>query len=395
MTGTAVRALVGAATIATVVTIAAGAVGSFQNRFAETVPLTVMSQRAGLVMNPEAKVKLLGVPVGRVGSIEERPEGRAAIHLEMDPDQLAQIPDNVVVDITSPTVFGAKSVNLIPPADPSPRTLQPGQVLDSDHVTVEFNTIFEQLVSVLTKIQPEKLNETLGALASAFDGRGQQFGETLSQLNQYLARIEPSLPNLSHDLEVAPPVLNAYADAAPELLRTAENATAISNTLVDEQQNLDAFLVSTIGLADTGNDVIGTNRQGLTDLVHVLVPTLDLTNRYNEAITCTLGGLVPLATATPLDEPGIVDSIGFQWGRERYRYPGNLPKVAATGGAHCLSLPNVPFDSRPPFVVADVGANPAQYGNQGILLNSDGLKQLLFGPIDGPPRNTAQVGQPG
>jgi virulence factor Mce-like protein len=392
---TAVRALVGAATIAVIATIAAAAITSFQNGFTDTVPLTVMSPRAGLVMNPDAKVKLLGVPVGRVGSIEERPEGRAVIHLEMDPDQLAQIPDNVVVDISSATVFGAKSVDLIPPPDPSPRTLQPGQVLDSDHVTVEFNSIFEQLVSVLTKIQPDKLNETLGAIASAFNGRGQQFGDTLSQLDRYLAKIEPSLPNLSHDLEVAPSVLNAYADAAPDLVRTAANATKISQTLVDEQQNLDAFLVSTIGLAETGNDVLGTNRRGLTDLLHELVPTTDLLNQYNQAITCGLAGLIPIAKSPPLDKPGIVDSIGFQWGRERYRYPGNLPKVAATGGVHCLTLPAVPFDSRPPYVITDVGANPAQYGNQGLLLNSDGLKQLLFGPIDGPPRNSAQVGQPG
>ncbi|MDT5075539.1 MAG: phospholipid/cholesterol/gamma-HCH transport system substrate-binding protein, partial [Mycobacterium sp.] len=306
-----------------------------------------------------------------------------------------QIPDNVAVDIASATVFGAKSIDLVPPPNPSPRVLQPGQVLDAGHVTVEFNTIFEQLVSVLSKIQPEKLNETLGAIASAFDGRGEKFGQTLSGLDVLLAKLEPSLPNLSHDLEVAPTVLNAYADAAPDLIHIAENATRISQTLVDERKNLDAFLVSTIGLADLGNDVIETNRQGLTDLLHALVPTTDLTNRYNQAINCGLSGLIPIAKAPPLDKPGIVDSIGFQWGRERYRYPGNLPKVGATGDPHCLTLPVVPFDSRPPFVVTDVGANPAQYGNQGLLLNSDGLKQLLFGPIDGPPRNAAQVGQPG
>ena len=82
-------------------------------------------------------------------------------------------------------------------------------------------------------------------------------------------------------------------------------------------------------------------------------------------------------------------------GRERYRYPTNLPKVAATGGPQCTSLPVVAFDSGPPFVVTDVGTNTAQYGNQGILLNSDGLKQALFGPLAGPPRNSAQIGQPG
>jgi phospholipid/cholesterol/gamma-HCH transport system substrate-binding protein len=29
------------------------------------------------------------------------------------------------------------------------------------------------------------------------------------------------------------------------------------------------------------------------------------------------------------------------------------------------------------------------------VLNADGLKQMLFGPLDGPPRNSAQIGQPG
>ncbi|ETZ98898.1 virulence factor mce family domain protein [Mycobacterium kansasii 824] len=42
-----------------------------------------------------------------------------------------------------------------------------------------------------------------------------------------------------------------------------------------------------------------------------------------------------------------------------------------------------------------MGANPWQYGNPHLLLNSDALKQLLYGPLDGPPRNTMQIGQPG
>ena len=42
-----------------------------------------------------------------------------------------------------------------------------------------------------------------------------------------------------------------------------------------------------------------------------------------------------------------------------------------------------------------VSQQEPQYGNQGILLNSDGLKQMLFGPLDGPPRNSLQIGMPG
>ncbi|PQP53474.1 MCE-family protein, partial [Mycolicibacterium austroafricanum] len=108
-----------------------------------------------------------------------------------------------------------------------------------------------------------------------------------------------------------------------------------------------------------------------------------------------LGGAVQLAKAPGTPLPGGVLLQSIVLGQERYRYPQNLPKVAATGGPQCTDLPKVPFQKSPPFVIADVNANPAQYGNEGILLNSDGLKQALFGPIDGPPRNSAQVGQPG
>jgi phospholipid/cholesterol/gamma-HCH transport system substrate-binding protein len=55
----------------------------------------------------------------------------------------------------------------------------------------------------------------------------------------------------------------------------------------------------------------------------------------------------------------------------------------------------VPPEFRPPLLITDSGTNPVKYGNEGILLNSDALKQWLFGPLDGPPRNTGQIGQPG
>jgi virulence factor Mce-like protein len=390
-----VRPLAGLATVLAIIAAVATATYLFRGGSVETVPVTVLSQRAGLVMNPDAKVKLLGVQVGRVASIEPVANGRALIYLEMDPAQLAQIPANVGVEIASTTVFGAKSVDLVPPADPSPQKLKPGQELDAGRVTVEFNTIFQQLTSVLSKIQPEKLNATLGAISSAMDGRGEKFGQALTDLDRLLANLDPSLPNLSHDIEMSAPALAAYADAAPDLLATAGNATRFSQTIVDEQHNLDALLISAIGLGDIGNDVIGSNRQPLTDVLHLLVPTTLLTNRYNEALTCTLSGLHRFALEPPLQVPGVIVSIGFMLGLERYRYPANLPKVAASGGPQCLGLPVVPPNTRPPFLIADVGANPAQYGNQGILLNSDALKQALFGPLDGPPRNTAQIGQPG
>jgi phospholipid/cholesterol/gamma-HCH transport system substrate-binding protein len=389
------RPLAGLATIVLIGIIFAVAVGLFQGDFTTTVPVTVVSPRAGLVMNPDAKVKMRGVEVGKVASIDVRPNGEAVLHLAMQPSQMHLIPANVLVDIASTSVFGAKFVELLPPAEASPKSLQAGQVLEGQHVTVEINTVFQQLTSLLSTIDPAKLNETLGAIASAVNGRGHKIGQMLSDLDSFLAKEDPALPAFSHDLEVLPAVSNAYADAAPDLLATTDNAIRISKSIVDEQRNLDAFLMSSIGLADMGNDVVGGNRQALTDVLHLLVPTTDLLNEYHQALYCGIAGSLANIHSPPLPEAMIHVIVYLGFGTERYRYPTNLPKVAATGGPQCQDLPVVPFDKAPPFVVADIGANPQEYGNPQLLWNSDALKQLLYGPITGPPRNSFQVGQPG
>ncbi|WP_118915647.1 MCE family protein [Mycobacterium shigaense] len=389
------RPLAGLATIVIVGIIVAVALALFQGNFTKTVPVTVVSPRAGLVMNPDAKVKMRGVEVGRVGSIDVRPNGQAVLNLEMQPSQMPLIPANVLVDIASTSVFGAKFVDLIPPADPSPKHLQPGAVLQNKDVTVEINTVFQQLQNLLSSIDPAKLNETLGAIASAVNGRGHKIGQTISDFDAFLAKQEPSLPALSHDLEALPVVSNAYADSAPHLLSTIDNTITISKTLVEEQQNLDTFLLSSIGLANTGNDVIGTNREVLGDVLHKLVPTTNLLNEYHKVLWCGLAGSLENLHVPNNTEPMIYAQVFLGFGTERYRYPSNLPKVAATGGPHCENLPDVPYRKAPEFVIADVGANPQEYGNPQLMWNSDALKQLLYGPIDGPPRNVTQIGQPG
>ena len=390
-----IRALAGLVSIAVIAAIVAVAVGLFQGSFTQTTPVTVLSPRAGLVMNPDAKVKMHGVQVGKVDSIESRPDGQAALHLAMYPSEMHLIPANVLVDLTSPTVFGAKFVELVPPAEPSAQSLHAGQVLDSQHVTVEVNTVFKQLTAVLGTLDPAKLNETLGAISQALSGRGEKIGQAFSDLDSFLAKFQPSLPALSHDIAMSGPVFKAYGDGSADLVKTLENSVKISKSIVDEQHNLDAFLISAIGLADVGNDVLSANRSALTNVFHLLAPTTDLLNEYAPALTCTFTGDAVIAHGPVLPEPSIAISASLTWGAERYRYPANLPKVAATGGPRCMGLPHRPFNSTAKVLIADTGANPVVYGNPQLLLNFDGLKQLLYGPIDGPPRNPAQVGQQG
>jgi virulence factor Mce-like protein len=397
MSRSAVRPLAGLATVVVLVAVVVFSIGMFRGDFGRTVPVTVVSERAGLVMNPQAKVKMRGVQVGQVESIETRPDGKAVLHLAMDPDELSDIPSNVAVDITSSTVFGSKFVQFAEPPNPSSTPLAEGAQVDAEHVTVETNTVFQQLTSVLKAVDPVKLNETLAAISGALKGRGEKLGQTVTDFDHFLQKVNPSLDSISRDLEVAPVALNAYADAAPDLVDILDNTTKVGDTLVDQEKNLDAFLLSAIGLADTGNDVIGTNRQALTDDLRMLVPTTTVLDQYSDNLRCGVQALNVFVHSPPPDRPGVDVSASFTLGVDRYRYPADLPKVAAKSGSSCEAqmLPVIPNGKRPPFLVTDVGSNPWKFGNQGVLLNSDALKQALFGPIDGPPRNSAQIGMPG
>src|SRR5271163_4265124 len=92
---------------------------AFSGTFRSYVPVTLTSDRAGLVLETNAKVMLRGVQVGRVGEIAPG-KNMANLKLEIDPDQVRYIPANVQARISATTAFGAKYVDLEYPQNPSP-----------------------------------------------------------------------------------------------------------------------------------------------------------------------------------------------------------------------------------------------------------------------------------
>lgn len=113
------RPVAGMLTVLALAVVVVVAVGLFRDSFTRTVPVTVIADRAGLVMYPDAKVKINGAQVGKVASIEPLPDGGAALHLAIDPAAVGVIPANVGAEITSSTVFGSKFVELVAPAQAS------------------------------------------------------------------------------------------------------------------------------------------------------------------------------------------------------------------------------------------------------------------------------------
>ena len=72
-------------------------------------------------------------------------------------------------------------------------------------------------------------------------------------------------------------------------------------------------------------------------MLHLLVPTTDLTNEYHEALTCGLTGTDPAAQPAALTQTLASPCIGrlHPGASNAIATRSNLPKVAATGGPQC------------------------------------------------------------
>src|SRR4051794_22312498 len=219
--------------------------------FTPTDTVTVTSPRAGLVMEQDAKVKYRGIQIGEVKSIEYTGD-QAKLTLSIRRGELRYVPANAVVRIAGTTVFGAKSVEFVPPDKPAGTSLRAGAQVQASSVQLEVNTLFQTLTDVLHKIDPINLNATLSALAEGLRGNGDDLGATVAGLNYYLQQFNPKLPTLQDDLQKTAVVANIYGDAGPDVARIFDNAPAISNTIVDQQDNLNATLLAATGLANNG-----------------------------------------------------------------------------------------------------------------------------------------------
>ena len=375
----------------------------FRGQLTPKTSLTMVAPRAGLVMDRGSKVTYNGVEIGRVASISEiQRDGvpAAKFRLDVNHKYINLIPANVDANIKATTVFGNKYVSLTSPKHPAPQRINPQQVIDARSVTTEFNTLFETLTSIADKVDPVKVNLTLAAVAEALTGLGDKFGQSIVNGNTILDDINPRMPQIRHDIQGLAALGDTYANAAPDLLDSLNNAVITVRTLHRQEAELDAALLAATGLGKTGEDIFQRGGPYLQRGTADLLPTAQLLDTYSPELFCTirnyydeeplayatvgggngyglktmtevmsgLGGILTLpglaGTAATMGLLGLAGLVGGA--PNPYVYPDNLPRVNARGGPGgapgCWQA--VTHDLWPaPSLVVDTGASLAPYNH--------------------------------
>lgn len=379
--------LLGAGFVLVLVSALALSVLVYQRAFTPVEWVTLRTDHVGMQLSEGADVKLRGVVIGDVREISADGEA-ATLRLALDPALIGLVPADVTARLLPKTLFGERYVELVPPATPAGPPLRPGAVIDQDRSAgaVELEQVLDRALPVLQSIKPDKLAATLGALAYALEGRGDQLGRDLSTANAYLAALNEQMPVIATDVKRLAQVLDVYHGALPDLLALLRDVTVTARTVVDQRAELSRFLADTADLAGRGREFLDRHDARIVQVGQVSRPVLELLAAYAPEYPCLLRGLVALQPRVEKVFSTGRMHITLEVGRDNGKYTAaDRPVYGADDGPQCRGLPDpkVPAAQHPIGDGYEYGANrsPLPYADMGSAGTAQ--EQALLKPLLG------------
>jgi len=202
-----------------------------------TVPFTEATQLAA-----ESDVRISGVSVGKVKSIELSNKGDYAdAVIELD-SQYAPIPDNTRAILRSKTLLGETYVELTPgrpsaPSLPEGGSLPPAQVASSVQLDEIFRTFGEQT--------RQNFKAWMQSSAAALKGRGADFGQALAELgpfadsaNRALRILDTQQHAVRELVRSGGDVFHALSERQGQLRSLIQNSDRVFSTTAQRNQDL-------------------------------------------------------------------------------------------------------------------------------------------------------------
>jgi phospholipid/cholesterol/gamma-HCH transport system substrate-binding protein len=197
-------------------------------------------------------VKLAGVPVGRVGSIEVD-GGQAIVRFTVDAD--VDLPTDSTVAVRWRNLIGQRYLWL----DPGERRtfLEDGDTVERAKDVVDLGQLVNQLSPLARAVSPDQINQILTTLIEAFEGNEASFDGLVRDLDAVLATLADRDETIAQLLDDYEAITGAVASRDAQIDQMAQNLVAIAETFAGNQDLLDQALVELAGVS-SGLDTLLT-----------------------------------------------------------------------------------------------------------------------------------------
>ena len=306
--------------------------------------VALFSSAVGLY--PGDGVRVVGVPVGTIDSIEPRV---GDVKVTMSISDQVKVPADARAIIISPNLVAARFVQLTPAYDDATHgsTMADGaQIgLDRTGVPVEWDEVKTELTKLSATLGPKDggLQGPLGTFidqaATTLDGNGDSFRNALRELSQTAGRFGDSSSDLFGTVKNLQVLVNALSQSNEQIVQFSNHVASVSQVLADSSTGLD----STLGALNTAlADVKGL----LKDNNQALIGSVDKLTAFTKILSDQHDDIEQVLHVTP---NGLANFY-------------NIYSPAQGTAAGLLSLPN--FSNPVQFICGgnfEIGSTPDNY----------------------------------
>jgi phospholipid/cholesterol/gamma-HCH transport system substrate-binding protein len=271
------------------------------------------------------EVRILGVPVGTIESIEAQPD-RTKITFWVDDKY--KVPADVRAAVLSPQLITSRAIQLTPPYSSGPVLQKDGVIpIERTAVPVEWDDLRVQLQKLTDTLQPTQPGgvSTLGAfvntVADNLRGQGANIRDTIIKLSQVFSALGDHSGDIFatvRNLSVLVAALHDSSGVLADLNRNLSAATALLADDPDEVGHAVADLNAVVGeatsfIADnqTALGTTGDKLASVTSLVHDSLGDVEqalhvgpnLLSNFNNIYNPTQASLSGVLVASNFDNP--------------------------------------------------------------------------------------------
>jgi phospholipid/cholesterol/gamma-HCH transport system substrate-binding protein len=322
---------------------------------------------------PGDDVRVVGVPVGTIDSIEPR---ATDVKVTMTVKDGVKVPADAKALVIAPNLVSARFVQLTPAYTGGPVMAGGAEIgLDRTAVPVEWDEVKEQLTALSTQLGPQQgsmqgpLSAFVNQAADTFDGNGDSFRQALRELSQTAGRLGDSRTDLFGTIRNLQVLVNALSNSNEQIVQFSNHVASVSQVLADSSVDLD--------------NTLGTLNQALSDVRGFL-------NENNQALIDQIGKLKDFTQILTDHSDDIEQVLHITPNGLANFYNIYNPAQGTAGGL--LTLPN--FGNPVQFICGgtfDVGASPDNFKRAEICRQRMGpvfrriamnFPPLLFHPIN-------------
>jgi phospholipid/cholesterol/gamma-HCH transport system substrate-binding protein len=235
---------------------------------------------------PGDDVMILGVPVGRVDSIEPQP-GRAKISFWFDDS--FKVPADAKAVILSPQLITSRAIELTPVYTGGPQ-MHAGAVIPQDHtaVPVEWDDFRQQLEKLTQTLQPTEpggvspLGAFINTAADNLRGQGADIRNSIIQLSQAISALSDHSTDIFstiRNLSTLVSALQSSSDVMGQLNVNLASATALLSNQGNELGRAIADVESVSGavhdFAADNREALGVTSDKLSSISQTVVNNID------------------------------------------------------------------------------------------------------------------------